>query len=98
MPRKDANKRQSNHRPKLKAFVLEYKETLHCQDCGIPFKDQHWLCDFHHTNPAEKELPIANIIGQGMSLKRLEAELAKCIPLCANCHRTRHHNERQTNL
>ncbi len=93
--RPDKNRKQSNHRPKLKAWLKAHKQTLKCTDCELDFKDQHWLCDFHHTDPSTKELPVATLVGLGASLIRIQNEIAKCIPLCANCHRTRHFKENE---
>lgn len=44
--------------------------------------------DFHHVNPEEKIKAITQMIGKG--LNSLEAELAKCVVVCANCHRKVH--------
>jgi hypothetical protein len=45
--------------------------------------------DFHHRNPDEKEFGIS-ADGLTRAWKRVEAELKKCILLCANCHREVH--------
>ncbi len=41
--------------------------------------------EFHHLDPATKRLGIA-AGGLSHSLERLRGEIAKCIPLCSNCH------------
>jgi hypothetical protein len=46
--------------------------------------------DFHHTNPAEKERSIGDIGKYGWSREKTQAEIAKSVILCANCHRKRH--------
>lgn len=40
----------------------------------------------HHLDPALKEFNIGNALNGGYSPKRTEAELLKCICVCANCH------------
>lgn len=70
-----------------------YKESLVCHDCNLAFKGQPWLCDFHHTDPDSKIDPRGiSYMVRGGSWEKLMKEVAKCIPLCANCHRTRHHD------
>ena len=39
---------------------------------------------FHHVDPTTKLFTLRN--GDTRSLKRMRAEAAKCILLCANCH------------
>lgn len=57
-----------------------------CDVCGESDPD---VLDFHHRNPAEKlfNLSGANL---GKSKEKLDAEFAKCVVLCANCHRRVH--------
>jgi 5-methylcytosine-specific restriction endonuclease McrA len=63
-----------------------YKETLHCAHCGIDFVGRPEICDFHHINPSKKTGPVSWFKTYGW--KQIMTEVAKCIPLCANCHRT----------
>lgn len=76
----------------LRAQFIEYKRSLSCHDCGLSFMSNHWLCEFHHLDPAHKEQHISGMIYHG-SWSRMMKEIEKCIPLCCNCHRTRHYNE-----
>ena len=43
--------------------------------------------EFHHPDPTVKE---SKVIGTTASLARQRAEAAKCILVCANCHRELH--------
>jgi beta-xylosidase len=65
-----------------------FKETLSCTDCNMSFEGKSYLCDFHHLNSSTKEKEIAHLKFYKWSV--IMKELSKCIPLCANCHRTRH--------
>jgi hypothetical protein len=40
----------------------------------------------HHLDPVAKELTIGLATSKLMGRKRLAAELAKCVCVCANCH------------
>lgn len=44
--------------------------------------------DFHHLE--DKDGTIARMVLSG-SKSKIEAEIAKCVLICSNCHRIRHH-------
>lgn len=54
-----------------------------CADCGQTFP--WYVMDFDHVR-GEKSFAISEGV---VSLKKLEAEAAKCDVVCANCHRIR---------
>lgn len=57
-----------------------------CADCQGVFSYE--LYDLHHLVPKEKEYNWGKI--KLFSEERRQAELNKCVLLCANCHRKRH--------
>ena len=60
-----------------------------CTDCKQSFPYQ--VYDFHHLDPSKKDFSWNKMRLQTQTT--LDAELAKCILLCANCHRLRHSSE-----
>lgn len=58
-----------------------------CADCEGVFPLAAF--EFHHLEPGTKEGNLANILRR-KNWKEAEKELAKCVLLCANCHRIRH--------
>ena len=58
-----------------------------CVGCG--FRDPIDALEFHHLDPRTKEFGIST---EGIPRRwdKIEAELAKCVLLCANCHREVH--------
>ena len=72
----------------IKQRAVEYLGGQ-CVDCGI--KGNQWLFDFHHISSSEKEFHWGN--HRTSNWNNLVKELDKCVLLCANCHRTRHHSE-----
>ena len=70
-----------------KASWEEYKSRLRCSRCGHDDPD---CIEFHHRNPAEKEFEVSEGIRRRWGIPRILAEIAKCDPLCANCHRKLH--------
>jgi len=56
-----------------------------CEDCG--YGRTIWALEFHHLDPATKEFSLGGFLG---SLERARREAAKCVLVCANCHRARH--------
>jgi RNase P subunit RPR2 len=84
----DSNrKNKSRWREEWKKF----KATLSCTQCG----EKHpATLDFHHLNREEKEGGVYSFVNQGR-FKKAHQEAAKCIVLCANCHRKHHYEERE---
>lgn len=60
-----------------------------CVKCGL---DKPYLIEFHHRNSVEKEFTIA--AWRKKSKKEFLKELAKCDPLCRNCHEEFHYLQR----
>lgn len=77
----------------MRDALNQLKQTMSCNKCGMSFREQPWLLDFHHRDPNTKSFQI----GSGPTfLKPWEVimeEVGKCDPLCANCHRTLHYLE-----
>lgn len=80
--------RQAHRQLSLLVWLRELKRTLSCLDCGMSFKDRPECLDFHHLDPSTKEGTPGKFSSYGK--KRMLTEINKCVPLCANCHRTRH--------
>lgn len=63
-----------------------------CSNCGIKDKD---LLVPHHKDPSEKLYYVPLLVRRkGTRFKTFELELAKCIPLCWNCHKKLHAGEK----
>jgi len=60
-----------------------------CGDVTVPA-----LLEFHHRDAAEKEFGISRD-GMVRPWEEIVTELAKCVMLCANCHREVHAGVRQ---
>jgi hypothetical protein len=73
----------------------DMKANLQCSRCGQSFPDCPSVIEFHHTGRDPKEAKVSELMVKGASSKRLQAEVAKCVPLCANCHRILHDDEKQ---
>lgn len=80
------------YRNKVREWFLEYKKALSCCKCN---DKRYWVLDFHHER--DKEGVISELAFSG-SKKRLQNEIAKCIVLCANCHRDHHYKENLNKL
>ncbi len=86
----EANKKQykeraaRNHQKTIE-WYRKLKESLQCCWCG---EKTSCTLDFHHVD-ASKEFEIGTGFYK-VSRKTLIAELAKCVCLCANCHRKVH--------
>lgn len=80
--------RQANRDKIIKYFGGK----LICSRCGL--QDPIFsVYDFHHLDRNLKTERIGTLINKGWI--KIEAELKKCIVLCANCHRKVHYEENQ---
>lgn len=83
----------------FKPWLREYKRSLCCKDCGMSFAEFPCCLDFHHRNPGSKDFELSKVGRKRVSKKalaKIQEEIAKCDPLCANCHRKRHSLEKST--
>lgn len=76
---------------RFRAEVKEYKASRGCEHCG----ESDPVClDLHHLDPSVKDLNPS----ETNSKKAFYEEAAKCIVLCANCHRKEHEKLRQNGV
>lgn len=73
----------------LKQSWLEFKAQLSCTHCGFAHPA---VMDFHHIGPKKYAV---NALIKKSQYKLAYEEVKQCIPLCANCHRIHHHEERE---
>lgn len=72
----------------MRARFEAYKAGLRCA-CG----EKHPAAlDFHHVEG--KRLGISQMLRGGYSFETVIAEVAKCVVMCANCHRKEHYKNR----
>lgn len=71
-----------------KAAVIREAKNRPCFDCGIQYP--YYVMQFDHREPAKKLFTIGNR-GALKTLEVLNAEIAKCDVVCANCHMERTH-------
>lgn len=75
----------------LKEWYLALKQKCKCKICG---ESKHWRLSFHHRNPKRKVLEISQMVINHCSRKSIVKEIAKCDPLCHNCHSDVHYADR----
>lgn len=73
-------------------YIRKYKMDRGCQECGYN-KDPAAL-DLDHLDRSEKRGCLADAIY--WRWEAIHEELAKCIVLCANCHRIKTMREKET--
>lgn len=88
---RDRAKRQSverhrRHKEERLPLVLAAKSggCCNCQEADSA------CLDLHHRDPTTKKFHIANRLYGGGALEEFAAEVAKCVAICANCHRKLH--------
>ena len=80
---------RANYRD-AKDMVNEIKTTLGCAKCG---EARFYLLEFHHIDPSEKSDTVARLVHSSCNIEKVQAEIEKCVCLCANCHREYHYLE-----
>lgn len=91
-----ASNRRRNQRlqsDRLRSIIHEAKAKP-CTDCGNLWP--YYVMQFDHRDPASKLFNIGDHSKiTRVSVKRLLVEIAKCDPVCGNCHAIREHNRRE---
>lgn len=94
--RETERQRIAKRKRELKQKMHQYKLTLSCSRCGFKGSDGPWAIDFHHVDSktqSDDDVEVSHLIRNGYSFKRIMAEIEKCEPVCANCHRIIHYEE-----
>ena len=76
---------RDRHQTHVRQWVMQYKRSHPCVDCGGYFHPA--AMHFHHLDAATKIDGVSALARH--SLRRVKAEIEKCILLCANCHAVR---------
>lgn len=76
-------------------WMAEHKTSLKCEKCGYSAETNSDFTpralQFHHHNN-DKDFHVADGVHRGMSIKRLQKEMAKCKVLCSRCHVEAHND------
>lgn len=78
---------------RYQADVLDQLRSVPCADCGGRFAQ--CSMDFDHRDPSTKRQNVMRLVGRA-GIRTILAEAAKCDIVCANCHRLRTFNRRQS--
>lgn len=81
--RRGARRGAQHRRRERGRVVLERGSCLRCGESDAA------ALDFHHLDPSAKNGEVARMARSGAAAKA-RAEAAKCVILCANCHRKLH--------
>lgn len=70
---------------------VEYINQWKSQGCCKCGDKRIYVIDAHHIDPTVKDKDLS-ILKVNCSLERIQKELDKCVPFCANCHRAFHYS------
>ena len=82
-----ANHDKQNQQAKERYAAIMDGRKGACVICG---ESRPACIDFHHIDPATKSFTIGGHIA-GHTEDEIDAEMAKCVCICSNCHRDFHH-------
>lgn len=78
--------RGTQYKQKNKLKAIAYKGGK-CVDCG--YVGNPAVYEFHHLDESGKDREPNQLMG--CKWENITKEIDKCVLLCANCHRIRHH-------
>jgi hypothetical protein len=79
-------KNNPGQRRRSAEYVLAFLREHPCRRCG---EADPIVLEFNHREPGVKSGNVSDMVLRMCSPGRLEAEMASCDVLCANCHRRR---------
>jgi len=81
----DKTRLNAKLRMRQKRLLLNRYKMAPCTDCHIQYNP--WVMEFDHLR--DKKYIVSHMTNY--KIARLEAEIAKCELVCANCHKERTH-------
>jgi hypothetical protein len=85
-----AKEKSQRSRNKKKIWYLAFIKTQCCAHCG---NSDHRVLEWHHKDHETKFMKISKMLST-YSINAIKREIAKCLCLCANCHRILHYHEK----
>ena len=76
----------------IRSLIVSLKESTPCTDCGLHYP--YYVMQFDHVR-GEKSFEVGASTRAGLSVASVQAEIAKCEIVCANCHAERTHQRGQ---
>lgn len=76
---------KENARNKAREFIATYLSEHHCVDCG---ESDSVVLTFDHVR-GQKVSNISDMVGNGLSVEAIRAEIEKTEVTCFNCHTIR---------
>lgn len=88
---KEKHRNVVNARKNLQRRQVANK-LMEIKSCGCVFcsEDDPICMDFHHLDPKTKNFEVGYAASLGLKWESVEAEIRKCVVVCANCHRKVH--------
>jgi len=83
--------RDRKRKAAFKAMLNKIQLDSGCVDCG--YNENPVALDFDHLPGSVKVAQVSHM--EGYKKEKIEAEIAKCEVVCANCHRIRTYNRRE---
>lgn len=83
---KRTRRNEDLRRVKVDQILAEFRKN----GCALCPEKEPCCMSAHHLDPGSKDFPVGEAKAIGVSLKRLQEELKKCICVCENCHRKIH--------
>lgn len=74
----------------LKKYVDHERSKLACAHCGKP--QDKWLCAviLHHPDNDGHKGRVGDLVNACAAVEQIDAEIARCVPLCGSCHSKEH--------
>ena len=74
----------TKRRNRQRKYLYSYLASHPCVHCG---EDRPVCLEFHHVEPSIKSFNLCMSIAKDKTIEAIDAEIDKCIVLCANCHK-----------
>ena len=79
----NVKERKAVVRETSREYVYQYLKEHPCSECG---ESDPMVLEFHHVR-GEKHKDLSVMVAAGFPISTIQAEIDKCVVLCANCHR-----------
>ncbi len=81
------NPQRRRYQTRNAQIIAAYKSRASCSICG---ESRTPCLEFHHRDPMTKRYDVSTMGSFTYSAETIHAEIAKCVIVCANCHRLVH--------